>query len=258
MEPALQRDQVHAQGGASTVRSTRASAEVRDHGAPTPAPASSPSSCRTCSSASVRPRARRTAPHGGLGLGLAIVRHLVELHGGSVSVASEGEGRGATFTRAAAGRGRGRDARGARARRGHQRHAGRAEPRRPAHPGGRRRGRRARGDALHARARRAPGCGIADSAAAALDAVREERPDLLISDIGMPIEDGYAMVRRLRAMEDGAPPATARDRPHRVRERGGFAARARAAGFDAHLSKPVDPARLLEIAVGLASPRRVG
>ncbi|HWN15683.1 MAG TPA: response regulator, partial [Candidatus Dormibacteraeota bacterium] len=97
---------------------------------------------------------------------------------------------------------------------------------------------------------------IADSAAAALDAVREERPDLLISDIGMPIEDGYVMVRRLRAMEDGARrrlpaialTAYASDEDSR---------RAHAAGFDAHLSKPVDPARLIEIAVGLAGPRRV-
>src|SRR6202022_4332454 len=63
---------------------------------------------------------------------------------------------------------------------------------------------------------------IADSAAAALDAVREERPDLLISDIGMPIEDGYVMVRRLRALEDGAPPP-ARDRPRRLCRRRGFA-----------------------------------
>jgi CheY-like chemotaxis protein len=94
----------------------------------------------------------------------------------------------------------------------------------------------------------------AESAAQALDAIREDPPDLLISDIGMPEEDGYVMVRRLRAMEEGvrrrlpaiALTAYAGEEDSR---------RARAAGFDAHLSKPVDPARLIEIAVGLTGSR---
>ena len=96
---------------------------------------------------------------------------------------------------------------------------------------------------------------IADSAAEALDAIREERPDLLISDIGMPGEDGYVLVRRLRAMEEGlgrrlpAIALTAYASEEDTR-------RALAAGFDAHLSKPVDPARLIDIAAGLAGSRR--
>ena len=95
----------------------------------------------------------------------------------------------------------------------------------------------------------------ADSAAQALDAIREERPDLLISDIGMPVEDGYVLVRRLRAMEEGLGrrlPAIALTAYASVED----TRRALAAGFDAHLSKPVDPARLIDIAAGLARGRR--
>jgi signal transduction histidine kinase/ActR/RegA family two-component response regulator len=191
--------------------------------------------------------------YGGLGLGLAIVRHLVELHGGSVAVQSEGEGQGATFSvrlPVAAGI--------------------RAAERTPAAvstegPVGQSlsglrlvvvddeadarevmRFMLERGGA-HVR--------TADSAAQALDAIREERPDLLISDIGMPVEDGYVLVRRLRAMEEGlgrrlpAIALTAYASEEDTR-------RALAAGFDAHLSKPVDPARLIDIAAGLATGRR--
>jgi PAS domain S-box-containing protein len=192
--------------------------------------------------------------YGGLGLGLAIVRHLVELHGGSVSVASEGEGRGATFTvrlpvaaavplpaeRAPAAvttdAPAGRSLTGLRILVVDDEADAREVMRFMLERGG-------------ARVR------TADSAAVALDAIREERPDLLISDIGMPVEDGYVMVRRLRAMEDGARrrlPAIALTAYASEDD----SRRARAAGFDAHLSKPVDPARLIDIAVGLAGPWR--
>ncbi|MEX2221445.1 MAG: GAF domain-containing protein [Candidatus Rokuibacteriota bacterium] len=192
--------------------------------------------------------------YGGLGLGLAIVRHLVELHGGSVSVQSEGEGQGATFSVrlpvAAAVR--------------------TPEERAPAAT-------KAEGpvdrslaglrllivdDEADAREvmrfmleRGGARVRTAESATQALDAIREERPDLLISDIGMPVEDGYVLVRRLRAMEGGlgrrlpAIALTAYASEEDTR-------RALIAGFDAHLSKPVDPARLIEIAAGLAGGRR--
>jgi PAS domain S-box-containing protein len=191
--------------------------------------------------------------YGGLGLGLAIVRHLVELHGGTVSVQSAGEGRGATFSvrlpvavaaRVPAERAPAvvaSDAPVARSLSGlrilvvDDDADAREVMRFMLERGG-------------ARVR------TADSAAQALDAIREDPPDLLISDIGMPEEDGYVMMRRLRAMEEGvcrrlpaiALTAYAGEEDSR---------RARAAGFDAHLSKPVDPARLIEIAVGLTGSR---
>ncbi len=191
--------------------------------------------------------------YGGLGLGLAIVRHLVELHGGSVAVQSEGEGQGATFSvrlpvavttrsaeRAPAAVSTdgpvGQSLSGLRLVIVDDEADAREVMRFMLERGG-------------ARVR------TADSAAQALDAIREEQPDLLISDIGMPVEDGYVLARRLRAMEEGlgrrlpaiALTAYASEEDSR---------RALAAGFDAHLSKPVDPARLIEIAAGLAGSRR--
>jgi signal transduction histidine kinase len=189
--------------------------------------------------------------YGGLGLGLSIVRHLVELHGGSVGVQSEGEGRGATFiVRLPVA-------------------AARAAERVPAAvaPHGPM-GRSLAGlsllivdDEADAREvmrfmleRGGARVRTADSAAQALDAIREARPDVLISDIGMPVEDGYVLVRRLRAMEEGrsrrlpAIALTAYASEEDTR-------RALTAGFDAHLSKPVDPGRLVEVAAGLAGRR---
>jgi len=189
--------------------------------------------------------------YGGLGLGLAIVRHLVELHGGGVAVQSEGEGRGATFSvRLPVA-------------------AARAAERAPAAvtshgPVGRSlAGLRLLivDDEIDAREvmrfmldRGGAQVRTADSVAQALDAIREEPPDIIISDIGMPVEDGYVLARRLRAMEEGlgrrlpAIALTAYAREEDTR-------RALAAGFDAHLSKPVDPARLIEVAAGLAGRR---
>ena len=187
--------------------------------------------------------------YGGLGLGLAIVRHLVELHGGSVAVQSEGEGQGATFSvhlPVAA------------ATRTAERAPAAVTTEGPV-------GQSLAGlrllivdDEADAREvmrfmleRGGAQVRTADSAAQALDAIREARPDLLISDIGMPVEDGYVLVRRLRAMEEGlgrrlpAIALTAYASEEDTR-------RALTAGFDAHLSKPVDPARLIDIAAGLA------
>ena len=85
---------------------------------------------------------------------------------------------------------------------------------------------------------------IAASAAEALAALGNDRPDVLISDIGMPVEDGYALIRRVRASEDPANsrvPAIALTAYARAEDR----MKAVLAGFQAHVAKPVEGAELL-------------
>jgi CheY-like chemotaxis protein len=196
-----------------------------------------------------------TRAQGGLGLGLSIVRHLVELHGGEVSAHSEGEGRGATFTvrlplTQARSEGFRKTAGGAD-----------AEPHAASDP---------RSDVLggvrvlvvddepDARAllaallgRRGARVVTASSAAEALPAVAALRPDVLVSDIGMGGEDGYELIRRVRALpagEGGRTPALALTAYARAEDR----ARALAAGFQAHLAKPIEPAELAAAVASLA------
>ncbi|HEX6622086.1 MAG TPA: response regulator, partial [Pyrinomonadaceae bacterium] len=91
----------------------------------------------------------------------------------------------------------------------------------------------------------------ATDAAAALDALRRTRPDVLLTDIGMPVEDGYHLLRRVRALgadEGGQTPAIA------LTAYAGDADRSRtlAAGFQLHLPKPVDAAQLVAVIANLA------
>jgi CheY-like chemotaxis protein len=92
------------------------------------------------------------------------------------------------------------------------------------------------------------GCRVVavESAGAALAALALERPDLLVSDIGLPDEDGYSLIRRIRGLETddaGSLPAIALTAFARSADR----TRALRAGFQAHLAKPVDPAELLAV-----------
>ena len=93
------------------------------------------------------------------------------------------------------------------------------------------------------------------SAAEAMSPLRSARPDVLVSDIGMPGEDGYAFIRRVRARPPhlgGAIPALALTAYARSEDR----MHAIAAGFQMHLSKPVETAELIIVIASLARDRR--
>ncbi len=84
----------------------------------------------------------------------------------------------------------------------------------------------------------------ASTAAEALDAVVRERPNVLVSDIGMPGEDGYALIRKVRALDKetgGATPAVALTAYARSEDQ----AAALAHGFQVHVTKPIEPAALV-------------
>ncbi len=193
--------------------------------------------------------------HGGLGLGLAIVRHLVELHGGTVAAESEGVGRGTTFTLTMPVR---RD----------------GERQRPdAEPAGEHEANIASGgqalagirilavdDDADARDLLPTVLGsfgaevvVVESAELALDRLRVESFDMLLADIAMPGTDGYALIEAVRLLpgKAGRVPAIALTAFSREEER----ARALAAGYQAHLSKPVLPDQLAA-AIAWFSSRR--
>jgi hypothetical protein len=91
---------------------------------------------------------------------------------------------------------------------------------------------------------------VASSAARALTLLGRERPDVLVSDIGMPGDDGYALIKQVRARstaEGGDVPAVALTAYATQDD----AARALTAGFQVHLAKPIDPPRLLRAITSL-------
>jgi signal transduction histidine kinase len=192
--------------------------------------------------------------YGGLGLGLALVKHLAELHGGSVAAASRGMGAGAAFTFELPIR--------------PQRVAPASVPRtigaeRAATRGARLEGLRVlaiddQADAreliaviLEREGARVHAVGSAAAATAYLGgAMSGSRPDVILCDIELPDEDGYAFLATLRRMEEarGVPreariPAIALTAYARAEDR----ERARVAGFAAHVAKPVDPDRLIAL-----------
>ena len=196
-----------------------------------------------------------TRNHGGLGLGLAIVRHLVELHGGTVHAESRGEGLGAAFALTLPWSARGE--RGRTTLPTMPATAARAEaPSVPALLGGVRLlivDDEADARELLAAAFTQMGARVQVVASAddAMTAIERDRPHLLISDIGMPGQDGYALIQRLRAAEAGSArrlPAvalTAYATADDVR-------RAVAAGYDLHVAKPVDALTLARTLAELA------
>jgi signal transduction histidine kinase len=194
--------------------------------------------------------ASTTRREGGLGLGLAIVRHLVEMHGGTVTAQSEGPDRGSVFTvRLAMPETLAPSAESARRPR-----APRSEA--PASLAGMRvlvvdddaDGREAVVVMLEragARVREAP------SARAALAALADEPPHVIVSDIGMPQEDGYEFMRRVRALgpeSGGDLPAVAMTAYARNEDR----ARVFEAGYQAYLAKPLDAGDLIATLLELA------
>ncbi len=201
--------------------------------------------------------ASTTRTHGGLGLGLSIVRHLVELHGGTVEAASDGGGCGARFT-----------------------------VRLPARPvsaagpppaallaptvaAGTPCSQRllenlrvlvvddeADARALMLTALQAEGAAVVTSASArqALDVLPDFRPDALLADIGMAGEDGYSLIRKVRMLPD---PAMARVRAVAVTAYARAEDRQAAidAGFDRHLAKPFEPSELVSLVATLCKGR---
>jgi CheY-like chemotaxis protein len=190
----------------------------------------------------------------GLGLGLALVRHLVELHGGTVTAQSPGEGQGATFTVSLPI---------ASVRRPDDDEGARVHPTAPSlgslvplpslqglrvlvvddDPDGL----TLAGAILRSAGAEARTC---PSAAEGLQALQEWLPHVLISDIEMPDEDGYAFVRKVRALKGprGRTPALALTAYGRVEDR----LRALVAGFNMHVPKPVEPAELATVVASLA------
>jgi signal transduction histidine kinase/DNA-binding response OmpR family regulator len=196
--------------------------------------------------------------HGGLGLGLAIVRHLVELHGGTVGCDSPGPGRGATFVVRLPTR------------------TGEVQARAVA--GGPARGNTPpppldvaavtlvgikvllvddEPDALelltevleHYGAKVTP----VASANQALEALERERPDVMLSDIGLPGEDGYSLIGRVRALpaaRGGLTPAAAIT----AYARSDDARRALEAGYQRHAPKPIQPLALAILVRELVGP----
>jgi PAS domain S-box-containing protein len=190
-----------------------------------------------------------TRPHGGLGLGLAITRHLVEAHGGSVEAASPGLGQGATFTVRLPVLTSGVDGaeRAGAAGNGPVELAGIRVLVVDDHADGR--------NVLGTILERA-GASVARAATSreAFASIGEFRPHVLVSDLALPDEDGFALVARVRSLpveHGGAIPAVAVTGHARAEEM----ARALTAGFQRHLVKPIDPSELANVVAQLARAR---
>lgn len=194
-----------------------------------------------------------TREYGGLGLGLSIVRHLVELHGGTVQAESAGLGKGATFTVTLPIRAVDNNLDETGRLQNHKQETAIASPSLE--------GLRivvvddeadAR-DLLHTVLTQY-GAKVVTRASArdTIDAVAQFQPHVLVSDIGMPEEDGYALIHRLRQLppeQGGQIPAIALTAYARTEDRD----RALEAGFQQHIAKPVNPDKLAAVVSELAT-----
>jgi PAS domain S-box-containing protein len=200
-----------------------------------------------------------TRNYGGLGLGLAIVRHLVELHGGSARAESSGDGQGSTFTV-----------------RLPSMTSSEFQPEevlmQPALAVIEARDRLPSSleglrvlvvdDEFDARMllitmlERCDALVVAvSSAREALESIESWKPDVLIADIGMPVEDGYALIKKVRALpkeRGGQTPALALTAYARTEDR----VRALSEGYQVHLAKPVDRLELAAVIASLAEKAR--
>jgi PAS domain S-box-containing protein len=202
---------------------------------------------------------KTTRLHSGLGLGLAIVRHLVELHGGTVNAHSDGRGRGATFkvrlpvlsinsvpgSKTAASdltKARGTD--------------GLSIECPPRLDGVRVLVVDDDSDTRQMLKAVLSECQahviIAASAAEAIEEIERRKPDVLVSDLGMPEQDGYELIKKVRGMESADHtvriPALALTAYAKAEDR----VRALASGYQVHLSKPVEPAEFVLVVANLA------
>jgi PAS domain S-box-containing protein len=194
-----------------------------------------------------------TREHGGLGLGLAIVRHLVELHGGEVKARSEGPGKGAEFvvelpifiTRRSA----------------ESLEQDNVDPRAvdgtvPSLIGLRILAVDDEPDALGVVSAILGSAGAevktATSVSQAVDLINQWRPDVLISDIGMPDEDGYELIRKVRARPSDKQkniPAIALTAFARAQDR----LKVLSAGYQMHVPKPIEPLELITVVASVTN-----
>jgi len=191
-----------------------------------------------------------TRAQGGLGLGLAIVRHTIELHGGTVHAESAGVGHGATFCVTLPL---------ARASTSHATHPAAEAPM------------SMRLDGLRVllvedeadtrdylvKVLKDNGASVqaTDNVQDALRLIRESTPDVVVSDIGLPGEDGYSLAQRIRELASASGkllPAIALTAHARQEDR----ASALRAGFQLHVPKPIEPAHLVSVVANVARRER--